>query len=198
MLCTFLWNTLTLCRRTNSGSKSQCGREETTITWGMCLQVKGKPSKPSATRNMDKNARSTGKHPEVLELFSRLGLCACYRFKQSLVSGVAVILGPRHHYWHRFAYPTLILLVPERGGCGAQAESGGRCFRKEGLLPKSPRSYNLQMMWTALNSWTGFLVDFMLMLFLAMLGKVVDICNFPSISIPISTKTLTPTAYDSS
>lgn len=62
-------NTLTLCRRTNSGSKSQCGREETTITWGMCLQVKGKPSKPSATRNMDKNARSTGKHPEDLDSF---------------------------------------------------------------------------------------------------------------------------------
>ena len=101
-------NTLTLCRRTNSGSKSQCGREETTITWGMCLQVKGKPSKPSATRNMDKNARSTGKHPEVLDSFLVLAcatLCACYRFKQSLVSGVAVILGPRHHYWHRFAYP---------------------------------------------------------------------------------------------
>ena len=72
----------------------------------------------------------------------------------------------------------LSTLCPGRGGCGAQAESGGRCFRKEGLLSKPPWNHSFA---DDVNSIEEvFLVDFMLMLFLDMLGNVVDVCNVHS------------------
>ena len=104
MLCTFLW-TPWLCAGEPTAEANLSAEEKRLRSLEACV-YKSKASLQSLLRQ-----GTWIKMQEALEapgspwLFSRLGLCACYRFKQSLVSGVAVILGPRHHYWHRFAYP---------------------------------------------------------------------------------------------